>query len=99
MNTIKTPIETIREAASQLKMYTDENEDLFSQILNLVNAVESCGDWQGKSMKSLQSVTRNNRKKFEEGMRELYQLGDFLQRYADAMESKDTKLADRIQQI
>lgn len=99
MTTIKTPIEAIREASSTLKTYTDENEDLFTQILNMVNAVEDCGDWQGKSMKTLQAVTRSNQKKFEEGMRELYQLGDFLQRYADAMEKKDTELQAQIQNI
>ena len=96
---IKAPNDSIREAATTLKIYTDENEDLFTQILNIVNSVESCGDWQGKSMKSLQRVTRNNQKKFEEGMRELYQLGDFLQRYADAMETKDTELKAQIQRI
>lgn len=99
MTTIKTPIEAIREASSTLKTYTDENEDLFTQILNMVNAVEDCGDWQGKSMKTLQAVTRSNQKKFKEGMSELYQLGDFLQRYADAMEKKDTELQARIQNI
>ncbi len=99
MTTIKTPIEAIREASSTLKTYTDENEDLFTQILNMVNAVEDCGDWKGKSMKTLQAVTRSNQKKFIEGMRELYQLGDFLQRYADAMEKKDTELQARIQSI
>lgn len=99
MATIKTPVETIRDAATKLKLYTDENEDLFAQILNMVNSVESCGDWQGKSMKSLQQVTRNNQKKFEEGMRELYELGDFLQRYADAMANKDAELQAQIQRI
>lgn len=99
MATIKTPIDTIREVASKLKAYTDENEDLFGQILNMVNSVESCGDWQGKSMKSLQRVTKNNQKKFEEGMRELYELGDFLQRYADAMANKDAELQAQIQRI
>lgn len=99
MATIKTPVDTIREAASKLKAYTDENEDLFGQILNMVNSVESCGDWQGKSMKSLQRVTKNNQKKFEEGMRELYELGDFLQRYADAMANKDAELQAQIQRI
>lgn len=98
-STIKTPIASIQEAASKLKLYTDENEDLFAQIFNMVNAVESCGDWQGKSMKSLQRVTRNNQKKFEEGMRELYELGDFLQRYADAMANKDAELLAQIQRI
>jgi len=97
--TINSPINAIQEAASKLKLYTDENEDLFAQILNMVNSVESCGDWQGKSMKALQSVTRSNQKKFQEGMCELYQLGDFLQRYADAMEKKDTELQARIQNI
>lgn len=96
---IKAPAEAIKDAAVKLKLYTDGNEDLFAQILNMVNAVESCGDWQGKSMKSLQRVTRNNQKKFEEGMRELYQLGDFLQRYADAMETKDKELKAQIQRI
>lgn len=99
MATIKTPVEAIRDAATKLKLYTDENEDLFAQILNMVNSVESCGDWQGKSMKSLQQVTRNNQKKFEEGMRELYELGDFLQRYADAMANKDAELQTQIQRI
>lgn len=99
MATIKTPVDTIREVASKLKAYTDENEDLFGQILNMVNSVESCGDWQGKSMKSLQRVTKNNQKKFEEGMRELYELGDFLQRYADAMANKDAELQAQIQRI
>lgn len=99
MATIKTPVDTIREVASKLKAYTDENEDLFCQILNMVNSVESCGDWQGKSMKSLQRVTKNNQKKFEEGMRELYELGDFLQRYADAMANKDAELQAQIQRI
>lgn len=99
MATIKTPVETIRDAATKLKLYTDENEDLFSQILNMVNGVERCGDWQGKSMKSLQQVTRNNQKKFEEGMRELYELGDFLQKYADAMANKDAELQAQIQRI
>lgn len=99
MATIKTSVDTIREAASKLKAYTDENEDLFGQILNMVNSVESCGDWQGKSMKSLQRVTKNNQKKFEEGMRELYELGDFLQRYADAMANKDAELQAQIQRI
>ena len=99
MATIKTPVDTIREVASKLKAYTDENEDLFGQILNMVNGVESCGDWQGKSMKSLQRVTKNNQKKFEEGMRELYELGDFLQRYADAMANKDAELQAQIQRI
>lgn len=99
MATIKTPVDTIREVASKLKAYTDETEDLFGQILNMVNSVESCGDWQGKSMKSLQRVTKNNRKKFEEGMRELYELGDFLQRYADAMANKDAELQAQIQRI
>lgn len=97
--TISAPVEDIRNAASKLKLYTDENEDLFGQILNLVNGVESCGDWQGKSMKSLQQVTRNNQKKFEDGMRELYELGDFLQRYADAMANKDAELQAQIQRI
>lgn len=96
---IRAPVEDIRNAASTLKLYTDENEDLFGQILNLVNSVESCGDWQGNSMKALQRVTRNNQKKFEEGMRELYQLGDFLQRYADALSSKDSDLQAQIQRI
>lgn len=99
MAVINSPVETIRVAANKIKFYTNDNEDLFSQILNLVNAVESCGDWQGKSMKTLQSVTRSNQKKFEEGMRELYQLGDFLQRYADAMASEDSNLQSQIQQI
>lgn len=99
MATIKTPVETIRDAATKLRLYTDENEDLFSQILNMVNSVESCGDWQGKSIKSLQRVTKNNQKKFEEGMRELYELGDFLQRYADAMANKDVELQTQIQRI
>lgn len=99
MATIKTPVDTIREVASKLKAYTDETEDLFGQILNMVNSVESCGDWQGKSMKSLQRVTKNNQKKFEEGMRELYELGDFLQRYADAMANKDAELQAQIQRI
>ena len=52
MATIKTPVDTIREVASKLKAYTDETEDLFGQILNMVNSVESCLDWQGKSMNS-----------------------------------------------
>ena len=99
MPEIKSPIDSIRDAATKLKMYTDDNEDLFSQILNLVNSVESCGDWQGKSMKTLQRVTKSNQKKFEEGMRELYQLGDFLQRYADAMASEDSDLQSQIQRI
>ena len=99
MATIKTPVDTIREVASKLKAYTDETEDLFGQILNMVNSVESCGDWQGKSMKSLQRVTKSNQKKFEEGMRELYELGDFLQRYADAMANKDAELQAQIQRI
>lgn len=96
---IRVPTETIRDAAAKLRSYTDENEDLFAQILNMVNSVESCGDWQGKSMKSLQRVTKNNQKKFEEGMRELYELGDFLQRYADAMANKDAELQAQIQRI
>lgn len=96
---LKTPIQQLKEEASKISTYTDDNGDLFAQILNMVNAVESCGDWQGKSMKSLQRVTRNNQKKFEEGMRELYQLGDFLKRYADAMETKDTELKAQIQRI
>lgn len=96
---IKAPIRAIKDNAEKIKLYTDENEDLFTQILNMVNAVEDCGDWQGKSMKTLQAVTRSNQKKFIEGMRELYQLGDFLQRYADAMEKKDTELQARIQNI
>ena len=98
-STINTPVTSLQEAAATIKRYTDENEDLFIQILNMVNAVESCGDWQGKSMSSLQRVTRNNQKRFEEGMRELFQLGDFLQRYAEAMESKDTELKAQIQRI
>lgn len=97
--TIKAPIQQLKEEAGKISTYTDDNGDLFTQILNMVDAVESCGDWQGKSMKSLQRVTRNNQKKFEEGMRELYQLGDFLQRYADAMETKDTELKAQIQRI
>ena len=96
---IRVPTETIRYVAAKLRSYTDENEDLFAQILNMVNSVESCGDWQGKSMKSLQRVTKNNQKKFEEGMRELYELGDFLQRYADAMANKDVELQTQIQRI
>lgn len=96
---IRVPIEVIRENARILKVYTDENEDLFAQILNMVNGVESCGDWQGKSMKSLQRVTRSNQKKFEAGMRELQELADFLQRYADTMEDTDADLRAQIQRI
>ena len=59
-STIKTPIASIQDAAKTLKSYTEENEDLFAQILNMVNSVESCGDWQGKSMRALQDVTRRN---------------------------------------
>lgn len=97
--TINAPINSIQEAAADLKLYTNENEDLFAQILNMVNGVESCGDWQGKSMKSLQRVTRSNQKKFEAGMRELQELADFLQRYADTMEDTDADLRAQIQRI
>ena len=99
MATIKAPVDTIRDAASKLKTYTDDNEDLFGQILNLVNSVESCGDWQGESMKSLQEVTRKNQKRFEQGMQELYQLGEFLQRYADTMEQTDVDVKNQIQRV
>lgn len=99
MATIKAPISTIQDAADKLKRYTEENEDLFAQILNMVNGVESCGDWKGKSMKTLQQVTKKNQKKYEQGMQELFELGDFLQRYADAMEKKDAGLEARIKKI
>lgn len=99
MSLLNVPVDMIRDAASKLKTYTDDNEDLFGQILNLVNSVESCGDWQGKSMKSLQEVTRKNQKKFEQGMQELYQLGDFLQRYANTMEQTDADVKDQIQRV
>lgn len=99
MATIKAPISTIKDAADKLNLYTEENRDLFSQILNLVNGVESCGDWKGKSMKTLQQVTKKNQKKFEQGMEELFELGEFLQRYADAMEKKDAELKARIEKI
>ena len=96
---IITPLSTIRDAATKIKQYTEQNEDLFSQILNMVNSVEACGDWQGKSMKSLQTVTQKNQKKFETGMRELYELAEFLQKYADAMDTRDKDLKAQIQSI
>ena len=93
---IKAPIDNLRDSAEKLKTYTDQNEDLFSQILNMVNSVESCGDWQGKSMKTLQNVTQRNQKKFEAGMQELCELAGFLQKYAEAMSAKDEELMKRI---
>ena len=93
---IKAPIDNLRDSAEKLKTYTDQNEDLFSQILNMVNSVESCGDWQGKSMKTLQNVTQRNQKKFEAGMQELCELADFLKKYAEAMSAKDEELMKRI---
>ena len=93
---IKAPIDNLRDSAEKLKTYTDQNEDLFSQILNMVNSVESCGDWQGKSMKTLQNVTQRNQKKFEAGMQELCELADFLEKYAEAMSAKDEELMKRI---
>lgn len=93
---IKAPIDNLRDSAEKLKTYTDQNEDLFSQILNMVNSVESCGDWQGKSMKTLQNVTQRNQKKFEAGMQELCELAGFLEKYAEAMSAKDEELMKRI---
>ena len=97
--TIRAPIDTIRKAADTINTYTDDNSDLFTQILNLVNSVESCGDWKGQSMKTLQRITEKNKKKFTEGMGDLAKLGAFLKKYADAMEKTDVEQKRTIEKI
>ncbi len=96
---INIPIGILIDAANVLDKYTSENIDLFNQVLNLINSVESCGDWQGQSMKALKSITQTNAKKFKDGMGDLNALSEFLNNYVKKMTEEDQSISRQIQRI
>ena len=94
---IKVPIDSIRGAAEKIRNFTDNNGDMFERIVSLVREVESCGEWQGKSVRALIDASEQNKNKFSQAMSELDELATFLTEYAKSMENKDVEIKNDIQ--
>lgn len=95
--TLKVPVDNIRGAAEKIRSFTDNNGDMFERIVNLVREVESCEEWQGRSVKALIDASERNKKKFSQAIRELNDLAVFLTEYAKSMEDKDIDIKNDIQ--
>lgn len=93
------PLMELKDSANTIKQYTDDNSDLFDQILNLLNAAENSGEWKGLTVQVMQGVTARNQKSFRQCMQELNSLADFLSGYADAMSDEDARIAQQIRNI
>lgn len=96
MSNIIIPIKAIRDTAAKIRSLSSDNSDIFQTIGILVEAAEGTEEWAGKSVEALKTATDNNSKKFEKTLKELCDLADFLEQYADAMDAADANVKNQI---
>ena len=99
MSRFQVPVSLLQETAEKIKTFTDENEGMFGEILQLLRSVEGCADWRGNSMQALIKATESNQKKYAELFTELSALGEFLSQYAQSISEKDEELLQSIRSI
>ena len=97
--TLKVPVQSIKDAADDIKRFADDNCDMFKTIIKLVKDVESCGDWEGKSVKALIDASQRNEKKFKTALDDMLKLASFLDDYAKALETADKDIKTDIQKV
>ena len=96
MSKLKVPIKEIRETATKIRNLSSDNSDIFQTIGNLIEAAEGTEEWTGKSAEALKTATDKNSKEFEKTLKELCDLADFLEQYADAMDAADADVKSQI---
>lgn len=97
--TIKVPISTLQDSASRLTDYANDNSDIFDRLINILNAMESSGEWQGESMSAAISTVQSNQSKYEETISELNSLAKFLTDFSTSMSDEDSFIATQINAI
>ena len=96
MAKIRVPTKEIRDTATKIRNLSSDNSDIFQTIDNLISSAEASGAWYGKSADALRTATEKNSKKFEKTLKELSDLADFLEQYADSMEAADASVKSQI---
>ena len=97
--TILVPLSTLQDSASKLSGYAEDNTDVFDRLVNILEAMESNGEWQGKSVTAAISVMQGNRTKFQEAINDLNLLAKFLTDFSSKMTEKDAEIAAQIHGI
>lgn len=93
---IKVPVSTLRENATRIQVFAEDNADIFDRIYNILQAMESSGEWQGVSASKAAKATLKNKKKFSEAVSELNSLAEFLKDFSDEMVAEDQDIKNTI---
>ena len=96
MSTLRVPVDLLLEKAKSLQDIADNNCDLYEQIVKHIEAVQSCGDWNGVSVDTLIRTSKANQEKYETAILELKARGLFLKEYTDDMVKTDEELRNQI---
>lgn len=94
--TIRIPVDDILEISASITDFSDENADLFQQLLNALYHYQSSGEWQGKDMDEMIAQTQKNQKKYERALTSLAEMGKEMKEYANALSEEDQRLKNQI---
>jgi len=99
LTSIRIPVDDLLDLAENILDYSDENGDLFEQLLRSLNHYQSSGQWKGKDIESLIEQTKKNKKKYETALETLTKMAEELKKYAEEMEAEDQRLKKQIQAV
>ncbi len=93
---IRVPFEELTEIGMRIQGYADDNQDIFDQIGNSLEEMNSMREWFGHSNVSAVTITQQNIQKYHSITERLYELGTFLQDFSDEMQKKDNEIQKKI---
>lgn len=93
---IRIPVDDLLEVAENIVDFSDENGDLFKQILQSLEYYRSSGQWKGKDVDELIAQTKKNQEKYETALETLAEMGEQLKTYAEDMEAEDLRVKKQI---
>ena len=98
-SSIRIPVDDLLNLSENILDFSDENGDLFDQIIRSLEHYQSSGEWKGKDIESLITQSKKNKKKYDTALESLTKMAEELKKYAEEMEAEDLRLKKQIESV